>query len=214
MKNFSTLPYALKYFLLPFIVSIILFAIQFYISAFILLFLSCCILLFFRDPFRKSPNIQGAVICPADGKILSVEKIQSPDFEGGECICVKIFLSIFNVHIQRAPIKGNIIDIKYNKGKFLNALNDKSSNDNENNVVQFEDNGIKVIVKQIAGIIARRIVCKCQIGEKYSKGEKYGLICFGSRVEAYLPKDVEMRIKPGMKVFAGQTILGILPEKK
>jgi phosphatidylserine decarboxylase len=209
MKSFSTLPIAIKFAFLPFLISVFLFLYNFIILGFVFLLLSLFVFYFFRDPVRKPPNIPNAVLCPADGRILSIEKIKHSEFPNKECYRIKIFLSIFNVHIQRAPIKGNISTIVYNPGKFLNALDEKSSEDNENNLVGIEHNGFKIFVKQIAGIIARRIICKCNIGDWVEKGQKFGLICFGSRVEVFLPSETEIRIKPGMKVFAGKSILGI-----
>lgn len=209
MKSFSTYKIAIKIAIFPLILTAILFVLKINILAYITLILSIFIFYFFRDPVRKAPNIPNAILCPADGKILSVEKIKHPEFSDNDCYRIKIFLSIFNVHIQRSPIQGNISVIQYSPGKFLNALNDKASDDNENNLIGIENGKIKIFVKQIAGVIARRIICYCKIGDWVDKGEKYGLICFGSRVEAYLPGNVEIRVKQGMNVHAGTSILGI-----
>ncbi len=211
MKKFTPLPYAFKFILVPIILFFVFLFFKLYWLGFIALILTAYILYFFRDPVRPLPKDQNAVLCPADGKILSIDKIRNAEFDNGECYRIKIFLSIFNVHIQRAPIAGKISSIIYNPGKFLNALDEKSSDENENNIVCIDGNNkVRVVVKQIAGIIARRIICKCSIGDSVNKGEKYGLICFGSRVEALIPTYVEIKVKPGMKVYAGETVIGIL----
>jgi len=209
----SVVPIGLRLAFIPIITASLCFLLNWIIAGVIFVLTTFFILYFFRDPERKVPNIPNAIISPADGKVLSVEKIKSPEFPNGEAIRIKIFLSIFNVHIQRSPIKGNIFSVIYSPGKFFNALKEKCSEDNENNLVGIKNDKTRVLVKQIAGVIARRIICLCRIGDSIERGDKLGLICFGSRVETYFPSNVEVRIKPGMKVYGGKSILGIVKEE-
>ncbi|MBN1515187.1 phosphatidylserine decarboxylase family protein [Candidatus Sumerlaeota bacterium] len=180
------------------------------IAAFLSAVLSGWVLYFFRDPERKSPGIEGSILSPADGKVTQIDEVEHSGFPGGKCRRVSVFLSIFNVHVNRAPLGSQIGAIDYNPGKFLNAMNEKSSTDNESNCVEFINGRCKVYVKQIAGLIARRIVCYAKPGEQFKRGDRYGLIRFGSRVDTFFPLDAEVRVKRGMHVKGGESILAVL----
>ncbi len=165
---------------------------------------------FFRDPERVTQTREGLIVAPADGKITGVDEVLPPKELGlGDDPLMRIstFLSIFDVHIQRAPVAGDIKEIVYTPGLFVNAVLDKASEDNERNGVVIEDlKGNRVGVVQIAGLIARRILCFVKEGEAIGVGERYGLIRFGSRVDVYLPKGVSPMVSVGQKAIGGETI--------
>lgn len=169
------------------------------------LFVAC----FFRDPERPIPNEPNMVVSPADGKITEIVTEKEP-INGETCKRVTIFLSVFNVHVNRVPIGGTIEDIRYNPGKFLAAFNPKASMDNEQNIILINNGKVNVLVKQIAGLIARRIVCWPNKGDYYEPGQRYGLIRFGSRVDILLPKNIKLSISCGDRVSGGQSIIGYL----
>ena len=173
------------------------------------------VLYFFRDPNRVAPEVANALVAPADGKIVDISEVFEDQFLEADAIKIGIFLSVFNVHINRAPCKGKVGFLQYTRGKFLNALSSKSAVENESNavgLVECESGGGKVLVKQIAGVIARRIVCECKSDEVLERGQKFGMIKFGSRTELYVPKapGFELQVKEGQHVAAGKTILGIV----
>lgn len=169
---------------------------------------------FFRDPERIHVNDERAVFTPADGTVLSIENLHNGDFRlKDKAIKISIFMSIFNAHINRVPIKGKIAQLSYHPGKFFSANRDKASIYNEHNIVTLEtDNNKKIIFVQIAGLIARRIACWVKKGDYVETGQRFGLIRFGSRLEVYLPTDCEIKVKKGEKVKAGKTIIGYLGE--
>jgi phosphatidylserine decarboxylase len=154
---------------------------------------------FFRDPDRVVPEGPVAV-SPADGKVVQVKK------EPGQTR-ISIFLNIFDVHVNRTPIAGTVTDIKYHTGKFLVASKEEASTENEQNTITVEGNGVRVVFSQIAGLIARRIVCYKKVGDKVSPGERVGLIKFGSRVDVELGPEWQIEVKPGMRVSAGSSVL-------
>lgn len=168
---------------------------------------------FFRDPERKHVAGEKAVLTPADGKCLGAQPIDNADNPIGEpAVLISIFMSVFNVHVNRIPIAGNIEKITYHQGKFFSANLDKASKENENNRILLQtDLGYKIAFVQIAGLIARRIACWIQEGDRVGAGQRFGLIRFGSRLDIYLPKESRLAIKAGDKVKAGITILGYLP---
>lgn len=169
---------------------------------------------FFRDPNRKCPRIPGSFCSPADGKVVSVIEVPCPEMPGGRARRIAIFLNIFNVHIQRMPYAGKVTAIIQKEGKFINALNEKCSEENEQVTVWMEGEGGLVFgVRQIAGAIARRIVCYVENGEELQRGDRYGLIQFGSRVELFLPLTATVKVTPGQKVTGAQTCLAILDEE-
>jgi phosphatidylserine decarboxylase len=173
--------------------------------------LALFIAFFFRDPDRLVPNRKAAVVSPADGKVLSVGKIQESPFGDEECLKISIFMSIMSVHVNRIPYDGTIKNIDYHPGKFFSANLDKASKQNEHNAVELETAGGKRIVfVQIAGLIARRIICRIQEGDIVTRGQRFGMICFGSRMDVYLPVDTEPNVAAGQYVNAGNSILGYL----
>lgn len=168
------------------------------------------VMFFFRNPSRKIPEGDNLVISPADGTVMSVEKIDEPNFMEGEAQRVSIFLSVFNVHINRAPIEGTIKYINYRHGKFIPAFKSHASEINERNSVGIQGKQIKVLVHQITGFIARRIVCWVKEGDNVVKGQRFGLIKFGSCTEIIVPLNVDVQVKPGDKVRGGKTIIGVI----
>lgn len=164
---------------------------------------------FFRDPERPIPNEPNVIVSPADGKVTEIVTEQEP-INGTTCMRVTIFLSVFNVHVNRVPIGGTIEEIRYNPGKFLAAFNPKASMDNEQNIILINNGKVKVLVKQIAGLIARRIVCWPNKGDNYELGQRFGLIRFGSRVDILLPPNTKLSIACGDKVSGGKSIIGYL----
>ncbi len=164
---------------------------------------------FFRDPDRATPDMAEAVISPADGKVVAVERLEESRFTEGPCVKISIFMSVFNVHVNRIPFGGSVERIDYFPGKFLSANLDKASRDNEHNAVHIvTGDGRKLCMVQIAGLIARRIICYVQPGHAVSCGQRMGLICFGSRVDVYLPTEFSASVKVGDRAKAGVTILG------
>ncbi len=166
--------------------------------------------LFFRDPDRTIPVDKGAFVSPADGKVILIKDVYEKDYLKAESKEISIFMSIFNVHVNRAPFEGNVSLIKHSPGKFLVAHKDAASIENENTVMVLEGKDGKILVRQVAGLVARRIVCRVKAGDVLRRGERYGMIKFGSRLDVYLPKETEIQVRVGDKVKAGQTVLGIL----
>jgi phosphatidylserine decarboxylase len=166
---------------------------------------------FFRDPDRVVPVSDGAVVSPADGRVVIAGKVDNTLFYDGPCQKVSIFMSVFNVHVNRIPHEGRVEKIDYHPGKFFNASLDKASEDNERNAVFIRtDKGRQFCVVQIAGLIARRIICQIQAGETVYRGRRFGLICFGSRLDVYLPPEAVLNVAVGDKVKAGTSIVGYL----
>ena len=165
-------------------------------------------LAFFRNPRRQVPEGEQRVVAPADGRIVEVIKIEDPDGFVGAAWRVAIFLSVFDVHINRAPYSGRVRGIRSRGSKFLAAFNSDASELNVQTRMDIEGpDGTRIGVVQITGLIARRIVCYPTEGGAVVRGESYGLICYGSRMEIYLPADAQIRVQPGERVRAGETIL-------
>ena len=165
---------------------------------------------FFRDPPRTVPLQPNAVLSPADGRIVVVEKTQDP-YAGREALKISVFMNVFNVHSNRSPVDGAITKVEYFPGKFVNADLDKASIENERNaVVVTADNGAVVTFVQVAGLVARRILCYVNPGDKLARGQRYGFIRFGSRVDVYLPLTARPLVTVGEKVSATETILAEL----
>lgn len=163
---------------------------------------------FFRDPERVIPGDKGSITSPADGKVIKVERIKDEKFLKTDVLRICIFMNVFNVHVNRAIASGKVVDVIYNPGKFFNASLDKASMHNEQNAVIMEQGNKRFAFNQIAGLIARRIVCYAKPGMTYEKGQRFGLIRFGSRVDVYLPAACRPSVKVGDKVRAGSSILG------
>ncbi|MBW1678827.1 MAG: phosphatidylserine decarboxylase family protein [Deltaproteobacteria bacterium] len=178
-----------------------------------LLFLEFCY--FFRDPERNAPPDSGVIVAAADGKIIDIRSLKEESFLKEECWRVSIFMDIFNVHVNRAPITGKIQYYRYNPGKFISAFKEKASLDNEQASIGIDGEGegkrrIKVLVKLIAGLIARRIVVWKGLGDELLKGERISIIKFGSRVDVYFPLQVELKVHEGDRVKAGETVIGVI----
>ncbi|QMT40664.1 phosphatidylserine decarboxylase [Neisseria shayeganii] len=166
---------------------------------------------FFRDPARDIPQDPDAVLCPADGRIVVVERATDP-FRQTEALKISVFMNVFNVHSQRAPVDGTVTRVEYFRGKFLNAALDKASTENERNaVLATTRSGRDITFVQVAGLVARRVLCYVNAGEPIVRGERYGFIRFGSRVDVYLPVDAQAAVSIGDKVKASETILARLP---
>lgn len=166
---------------------------------------------FFRDPSRNNEADENAVLSPADGAILEVVDISDDNPLKEPAKKISIFMSVFNVHVNRVPISGTIKNVVYNPGRFFSANLDKASRYNENNRVIMETRGLKkVVIIQIAGLIARRIACWIKEGDHVKAGQRFGLIRFGSRLEVYIPGNSQINVRPGQKVRAGETIIGYL----
>lgn len=169
------------------------------------------IISFFRNPERFFDQEDKVVISPADGKIIKIENVEVNGNISGSFKKISIFMNVFNVHVNRSPYDGKIEVINYHEGKFFSANLDKASEDNERNEIMLvTDDGRRIWFVQIAGLIARRIVCWVNVGMNLKKGERFGIICFGSRVDVYLPPDAVIKVKLNDKVKAGQTALGYL----
>ena len=169
------------------------------------------ILQFFRDPPREIPQDEGLVLCPADGKVIVVGNTTDP-YRNVPALKISIFMNVFNVHSQRSPVDAVITDVKYAKGLFVNASFDKASSDNERNALILRmDSGTEISCVQVAGLIARRILCYVKAGERLARGQRYGFIRFGSRVDVYLPPGSKPRVAIGDSVKASSTVLAELP---
>jgi len=163
--------------------------------------------LFFRDPQRLGDRGDHLAISPADGKIVVVDTVDMPDFIEGKAIQISVFMNVFNVHVNRYPVNGTVRYRQYEPGKFFNATLDKASEQNERMSLGIESPRGRVLVRQIAGLVARRIVTDHHVDETVSQGERLGLIRFGSRVDTFLPLDAQPKVSVGEKVHAGVTVL-------
>ncbi len=212
MRNANT-PIAVES--LPFIaiglaLSVICYFTQWMVPMALFLAFTGFTLFFFRNPARTPPSDLNAVIAPADGKIIYLGPA-TEDHLDGELQKISIFMSVFNVHINRAPVTGKVVDTFYCKGKFLDVRDDRATFENERRgLVIVADGGQKLTVVQVAGLIARRIVCYAGTGTRLERGQRYGLIRFGSRLDVYLPKNTTIKVALGEKTVAGETVLGIL----
>jgi phosphatidylserine decarboxylase len=164
---------------------------------------------FFRDPERNIPTGEGLVVAPADGRVVSIAEVKSDASFGDTPTRVSIFLSPLDVHINRMPVAGRIDEVRYRPGKFLAAYKEEASERNEQNALKIvDDDGRSLGVVQIAGVVARRIVCRVKPGDRLARGERFGLIMFGSRTDTYLPRGCHLKVVEGQKVKGGETILG------
>lgn len=167
---------------------------------------------FFRDPPREVPDVENGVIAPADGKVVFLGEVDDP-FLSRKAFKISIFMNVFSVHANRAPVGGSVKEIWYHSGKFFNAVLDKASKENERNAVWVEDeSGRDVVFVQIAGLIARRILCYSSVGDRLKPGDRYGFIRFGSRVDLYLPVGTRSEVSLGDTVHSGGDIIAFLPE--
>lgn len=166
---------------------------------------------FFRDPERQIPQLAGAVVSPADGKVTDVSVV---NVGGVAQSRISIFLSVFDVHVNRSPIAGIIRDVRYQRGKFLNAMGAASAGENEQNIVTVEGEGQTVVFKQITGLLARRIVFTPKLGDDVARGQRVGLIKFGSRVDVLFASEAAIKVKQGEHVRGGATVLAVLPVRQ
>jgi len=167
---------------------------------------------FFRDPERKGERGAQLVVAPADGRLIMMTEVNEPAFVEGPAIRLSIFMNVFNVHVNRYPVDGVIRYVHYNKGRFLNAATEKSSIENEQMSVGIESGSKRILVRQIAGLIARRIVTYSRVGEEVKQGDRMGIIRFGSRVDVFLPPNARVRAKVGDLTTAGVTVLAELSD--
>jgi phosphatidylserine decarboxylase len=172
------------------------------------LFATAFICWFFRDPDRLIPNGEDIIVSPADGKVIKVEPVDATPYFEGPCTRISVFMSIFNVHVNRVPHEGIVRQVNYYPGKFFSANLDKASAENEHNALLVESPaGKRVGFVQIAGLVARRIICAAQAGDTVKRGQRFGMICFGSRLDVYLPPETEIMVAVGARVQAGSSIL-------
>jgi phosphatidylserine decarboxylase len=191
-------------FLLPLLAATALaFMLHLYLAAILVLVLAAFVAFFFRNPRREIPSDPQVIVSPADGRVVKVERV-------GNVTRLSIFLSIFNVHVNRSPIAGRIEAIDYRRGKFKAAFNHAASVENERNVIMVAQGDIKLVFTQIAGLIARRIVCWKKVGDTVGKGELIGLIRFGSRVDVLFPAGTDVTVERGDRVRGGSTPIGII----
>jgi len=166
---------------------------------------------FFRNPERPfDTDEDGVVFCPADGKIVTIEEVEETEYLNEKCMLVSVFMSINDVHVNWYPISGIVKYVKYHKGKYLVAWHPKSSTLNERNTIVIENEKGSILMRQIAGYVARKIVSKAKVGDKAAMGEKFGIIKFGSRVDLFLPLDANINVELSQKVSAGKTIIAKL----
>ncbi len=166
---------------------------------------------FFRDPDRETPNIPGGVIAPADGRVVAIEEVAAAPLSGEPARKFSIFMNVFNVHVNRSPMAGKITNLAYHKGRFVNAALDKASIENERmEILLTLEDGTTLPFVQVAGLVARRIICRSVVGDNLEPGERFGLIRFGSRVDVYLPLDAEVKMGLGDTTKAGESVIAQL----
>ena len=195
------------------LLTLILILFAFYWLSALSAILTIFVIYFFRDPERTSEAPESAVLSPADGKVCQIKKINKQENPLGEnALRISVFMSIFNVHVNRIPMAGKINNIEYHAGAFFSANLDKASEHNESNTITIESNtGRKIAVVQIAGLIARRIACWVKMDDVVNRGQRFGLIRFGSRLDVYLPVDFHLSVDLEQSVKSGETILGHMP---
>ena len=170
--------------------------------------LAAFFLWFFRDPNRTIPQAPGEIVSPGDGLVTEAEWIETLS---GSRLRISIFLNVFDVHVNRAPVGGVIKVCEFRKGAFMNAMNPQSVLNNEQTLITIDAGSYEVSFKQIAGLLARRIVCNLKVGDRVERGQRVGLIKFGSRVDVLMPADAELKVKTGMRVRGGSSVLAVLP---
>lgn len=167
---------------------------------------------FFRDPARSGPRGDDVVIAPADGRVVLIREVDEPSFVQGPTLCVSIFMNIFSVHVNRYPVNGTVRFVEHKAGKFLNAITEQSSLENEQASVGIETRGGRLLLRQIAGLIARRIITDSKVGDHAVQGARFGLIQFGSRVDVFLPPQAALQVKLGDHTKAGATVIATLAD--
>jgi phosphatidylserine decarboxylase len=182
-------------------------AAMFWVLASLVTVLAVWVAYFFRDPERTGPRGDSLVIAPADGVVLPVSEVDEPTFIAGRALRISIFMNVFDVHVNRYPVSGTVRHVHYNRGRFLHAASDKASLDNEQRSVGIETGPRRVLVRQIAGLVARRIVTYSQPGDSATQGQRMGIIRFGSRVDVFMPPGTRIRVREGERVRAGSTTI-------
>jgi len=194
----------------PLLLGGVSFLLHWYVAAAVLVFLAAFIFSFFRDPERVIPSEPGAVVSPGDGRVVVVTDEENAGRPGRR---VSIFLAVWNVHVNRSPAAGTILKMEYRPGKFLAAMRERASVENEQNVFTLSTEAGEMVFKQIAGLIARRVVSWKKAGERVARGERIGLVRFGSRVDMWVPKEAEILVKAGENVKGGSSVLARWPAK-
>jgi len=184
-----------------------------WILAFLFTLLTLWVAYFFRDPERLGERGPDLLIAPADGRVVMITEVDEPAFIHGKAKRISIFMNVFNVHVNRYPTSGTVRFVHYNPGRFLNAATEKSSLENEQMSVGLDHDGVRILVRQIAGLIARRIVTYSREGEQVEQGERMGIIRFGSRVDLFMPPDAEVLVREGETTVAGTTVVARLRRK-
>jgi phosphatidylserine decarboxylase len=211
LKAFQVAKPGIPYIAVACVSTLFLALIQFRVLALFAFFITLFVCYFFRDPDRVIEEGEGYLSSPADGKVIFADVVDANPYVEGKCFKISIFMNVFNVHVNRVPFDGTIKAIQYHPGKFFNASLDKASEHNERNALVIEtESGVTFATVQIAGLVARRIICGVKEGDKISRGRRYGMICFGSRLDLYLPTDFDCRVSIGDKVSAGTTVMGVL----
>jgi phosphatidylserine decarboxylase len=182
-----------------------------WLFAFLLTLVALWVAYFFRDPERTGSRGAQLIIAPADGKVVMITEVDEPAFVHGRAIRVSIFMNVFNVHVNRYPVSGTVKYVHRNPGKFLNAAAEQSSLENEQTSVGLESGGYRILVRQIAGLIARRIHTYSREGERVEQGERMGIIRFGSRVDVFVPPGSKLQVKVGDTTVAGTTVIAEIP---
>jgi phosphatidylserine decarboxylase len=189
------------------VLAVLFFGVGWWIVALPFVLATLAFSFFFRDPNRTIPQDEGALVAPADGKVIKIDPASSHPLLHSPVTCVSIFLSLFDVHITRSPLSGTVEKIDYSPGQFFPAYKDEASQKNESNSLLLRGEKTDLFIKQIVGVAARRIKCYVRENQKVARGEKIGLMYFGSRVEIYCPPSVRVRVDPGQKVKGGETII-------
>ncbi|HET7586209.1 MAG TPA: phosphatidylserine decarboxylase family protein [Gemmatimonadaceae bacterium] len=182
-----------------------------WVAAALLVIVALWIVYFFRDPERPGPRGDRLVVAPADGRIVMITEVDEPAFVGARAVRVSIFMNIFNVHVNRYPVSGTVAYLHYNAGKFLNAAHEKASLENEQMSVGIDTGRERILVRQIAGLVARRIASYARLGARADQGERMGIIRFGSRVDVFVPPGSSLRVAVGDRSHAGITLVAELP---
>lgn len=183
-----------------------------WLTAFALTLVTLWVAYFFRDPERQGPRGEHLVISPADGRVIDVREVDEPTFLQGRAIRISVFMNVFDVHVNRYPITGQVAYVHYSPGKFLNAAVEKASLENEQMSVGLQAARHRVLFRQVAGLVARRIVTYSRVGDDAEQGARMGLIRFGSRVDVFVPPGSDVKVQPGDRPLAGTTVLAELPQ--
>jgi phosphatidylserine decarboxylase len=222
MQRYNLAREGMKPIVILVIIYILSFALAFYFRALaynglavslIVLMVLMFVSYFFREPDRRPVFQKCTVVAPGQGKIVSVEKRMEDEFLHQEMLCVSTFLSVFDVHVNYSPMDGVVEKVLYKKGQFINAMKSEASGQNERMSMLLSTDSGKIVVRQIAGLIARRVVCGCREGDRLKKGQRYGIIKFGSRVDLFLPLGFEIKVHPGDRVTAGLTEVALSSEQ-